>query len=146
MTAKKKPAAKMTRGESAAMVIDRWAGMELELAETKKKLAYANELLAVADSLMKKGQESTRERVGALVEAAEALAAKNKELVELGKKLAAAEALDDEHLSAISELIETKRKDHAADQAEIEYWMGEVNRLHYELIDIRREAARDGVS
>lgn len=62
------------------------------------------------------------------------------------RALASAQRRDDENLTAIRKLVDAKLKDNAANQAEIEYWMGEVNRLHYELIDIRREAARDGVS
>jgi hypothetical protein len=66
-------------------------------------------------------------------------------VVELTEKLSIAQTFADRHLREIHDLVEAKRKDNASAQAEIEYWMAEVNRLHYELIDIQREAARDGV-
>lgn len=91
------------------------------VTELERKLAEANELV-------KQGQETMHDHAGVVVE--------------LTRALTQAHAQIDRHMNAIRELVDAKRKDNAGAQAEIEYWMGEVTRLHNELIDIRREAAR----
>lgn len=120
MSTKKRKAPKTRRGVRAAAVIDRWAAMELELAETKKKLAHANELLAVADALMKMNQESRRERVGALDELKEMLAARDKDLFETHAKLDQAWRVND---------------------AEVAFWKKEVEHLQQRLADATVAAA-----
>lgn len=131
MPAKKK-APKMTRGERAAVVIDRWATMASELDRLRKQLTEANEQI-------KSGEV-------ALLETAKVVSVLNRGLAVERAKLAATQARDDQHLTAIRELVDAQRKERAGAEAEIEYWKGEVTRLHNELIDIQREAARDGVS
>lgn len=129
----------MTRGESAAKVIDRWAAMELELDRLRKQVFSTEEerihmekLLDEANELLKKGQETMRAHAGALVEAAEALAAKNKELDRLRTQLA------EENAALVAE------------SRELEFWIEESDRYRDQAVMLLRllavERARAGVS